>query len=319
MGNQISDINGELKNISTSKLTQFIEKWALEKYDGGLNYNKNKNEHLLDILKKRAACIGELSIKVAIPEIQQVGLIPSDNDKIVYSSINIKVFKNNEELDDYIKSSSGFSYTNKTGVILSSSTCGNRLYRPLCNQVYLDRNNIYTTTIEKLYGPLPDINNTDNRKVNAYSECNCENSFYKINDVKNAVISSDTLRMSNDVLAQNLDPRCTAVINKAYKLVDDRITGNLQVCFNELNIGGNITTAEKSELNFVQTCTQTINTESGSSDNLTQPINTESGSSKEVPIPTLSNDSAPPKSNDILLYSAVASIVIFNLIFLLRK
>jgi hypothetical protein len=305
MGNQISNNNGELTNIQTSKLTQFIQKWALEKYDGGLNYNKNESEHLLDILKKRAACTGQLAVNIAIPEIQQVGLIPSDNDKIVYSSINIKVFKDNKELQDYINSSNGFSFTIDKGVIRSSSTCGNRLYRPLCNQVYLDRNNIYTTTIQKLYGPLPDINNTDNRKVNAYSECNCENSFYKINDVENALIGSDTSGISNDVLAQNLDKRCTAVINTAYKLVDNRMTGNLQVCINEQKIGGNITATEKSEIGFVQTCTQTIKTESGTG--------------KKVPVPTPSGNTELPKSNDILLYSAVASIVIFNLIFLLRK
>lgn len=307
MGNEISDqSSGRLKNLENSKLTQFIQKWALENYDGGLNYGKTTSNSITDVLRKRAVCTRQLSLKIALPEIEA--------DKIVYSSILIDIFKNNPELEAYMNASNGFdSSLTEKGVVLSRSKCVNDLYIPLCGQVREDRDKMYSSLIHKLYGPLPDTNTTNNRKTNAYTDCNCENSFYKHN-INLSDVSSNVSGLSYDTLAQNLDKRCSGVLSTAFKTENAKYEQNLNVCINEQKIGGNITADEKSTIGLNQSCNQSISTGSGA------PGST--GGTPTTPAPPPQPQlpaSQPPKGNEILLYSAVASIVIFNLIFLLRK
>lgn len=313
MGNEISDqSSGRLKNLENSKLTQFIQKWALENYDGGLNYGKTTSNSITDVLRKRAVCTRQLSLKIALPEIEA--------DKIVYSSILIDIFKNNPELEAYMNASNGFdsSLTDK-GVVLSRSKCVNDLYIPLCGQVREDRDKMYSSIIHKLYGPLPDTNTTNNLKTNAYADCNCENSFYKHNNINLSDVSSNVSGLSYDTLAQNLDPRCskTDVLSIAFKTGYVKIDQNLNICINDQQIGGNITADEQSTIGLNQSCNQSISTGSGAPSS-TGGTPTPAPTIPVPPQPQLPA-SQPPKANEILLYSAVASIVIFNLIFLLRK
>jgi hypothetical protein len=74
MGNVIAAPD---RTVEASKIADFINKWALESYDDGLNYGKSRplisNKQLL---KKRACCTSQDSMPIALPT-----LVEDVNDK----------------------------------------------------------------------------------------------------------------------------------------------------------------------------------------------------------------------------------------------
>ena len=88
MGNIVSNENYKLKN---SELKNIIEDWALNNYDGGLNYNKNYNNPIKKLLQKRACCTRSENMVIALPDID---ITNANNIQLNsgYFPVNIDVF-----------------------------------------------------------------------------------------------------------------------------------------------------------------------------------------------------------------------------------
>ena len=245
MGNVISE-TGILK-INTD-LGKYILNWALNDYNPN---PKDPNQIALkNSLKKRACCTKQTFIPMAFPDID------SKLDKIILSSVKIPIFKTDQDINDtnctmLINSSSdpiNYKYTSGTstgGIYSTSEGCAN-IYGTLCKTIRNNRASVGDTEMEQLYGRNPDDIDPSNLLLNnPYIDCNCQNSWYNIQPA--SVLGG----LDREVLVQNNDSRCSTPANKTYKVINKIATS---ICFNSMNIGGNITAKDKAALNMDQKC-----------------------------------------------------------------
>jgi hypothetical protein len=242
MGNTISDTNGDLND---TVLANMINEWALNKYKMDLpDTTTYKN-----LLKKRACCTKQTSIPISIPSYDE------QNKKLEFSSVNINVFSNEDEItaaacsfeNDRYGNKKQYYFQNNNGFIISNQNCAT-IYPVLCNAVLNDRQN-YDNDYTRHYGAYPDTKNRrDNlNKVNTFIDCNCNNSLY-LSDLINAQTANN---VNPNTLAQSLDTRCSMNSTKTFKTVDDRIAN---LCLNNINVTGDIGVNNDAQLGITQSC-----------------------------------------------------------------
>ena len=263
MGNTISTRNGELIE---SQLRQHIINWAKNDYTEGLGTSaKYKN-----ILIKRACCTGVNELSIALPDINS-----TDN----YSTVIIPIFDNTNPMtpekctfqNDFSKK---YYYTDKSGFVISNGNCAS-LYNDLCANVRnehmdlvdaiekidrkynADDDRLPSRIPEDLYGFYADkdmtpTNMSKQYKVNAYVDCNCENSVFKQADI---TISTNQQKPNQDMNAQMFDMRCNSNFSRTFKTNDARVQN---ACFNSIAIDGHIDISDSSVANIGNSCNMDI-------------------------------------------------------------
>jgi hypothetical protein len=242
MGNTISEPNGELYD---TVLSNMVNKWALNKYTMDLPNNASYQ----NLIKKRACCTKQTSIPISIPSYDE------QNRKLEFSSVNINVFSNEDEItpstcsfeNDRFGNKKQYYFQDNNGFIISNQNCA-AIYPTICNSVLKDRQN-NENDYTRHYGGYPDTKNRIDllNKVNTFIDCNCKNSLY-LSDVINAQTVNN---VNPNSLAQSLDTRCSMNSTKTFKTIDDRIAN---LCLNNINVTGDIGVNNDAQLGITQTC-----------------------------------------------------------------
>jgi hypothetical protein len=271
MGNIVSNNGALIQNTDKTytQLSSIIQDWAINNYDGGLNYN-NPNNQITNLLKKRACCTGQVTKNIALPNVN----INSNTINSI-APIDIQVFTSDADfatqcnlLDD--SQNRMISYypgrqadSNRTANASCSAIyeCKNDPTNPfgcngqqtyhygLCNQVYKDRKLNYGDISVQSYGQ--NIDDTQN----PYSDCNCQNSVLRIL-VKEKLVSagnSESLTPDIEQLVQSLDGRCVETYYIPYV---DKLNS---LCLNYNNSDGANTVENNSNIKITQTCSTNQN------------------------------------------------------------
>lgn len=256
MGNVISDPLGIIKEDTI--LSTYIIDWALNNYPPN-----NTNQPLMSqALKKRACCTRQEKIPIALPGIDK-------NNKIQQYAVQIPVFDTQSNINASTcklpysgKNLADFSYDSvEDNFVLSGKQTCQDFYHTLCPDVVKKRSN-YPSSVAKSYGPNPDHGTTSEyQQVNAYLDCNCENSFYKLNAKKVSAAGGSSNNVSPDQMAQTLDARCNYQPVKTFKVNKQVVTS---LCINSIQTG-DISASDQASLGMNQSCSSTTNNQQGSS------------------------------------------------------
>jgi hypothetical protein len=202
---------------NNTSLNKIIIDWAINNYSipDGTN---NKN-----ILKKRACCTRKINVPINIAGV--------DGNSIKEFEVNIPIFSDQNNINTSTCSSlddTPFSYLIQDNIVNENakSTCKN-FYNNYCKNIRDDRikkfKNKYS---DELFGPNPD-DSAKGLPKNAYTDCNCENSPYK---VYNSEFGGN---YSPDLLAQTIDSRCANGIKNDTAWVDKYVINNVGPCNNQ--------------------------------------------------------------------------------------
>ena len=262
MGNVISDPLGIIKEDTI--LSTYIVNWALNNYPPN-----NTNQPLMSqALKKRACCTRQEKIPIALPGIDK-------NNKIQQYAVQIPIFDTQSNINASTcklpysgKNLADFSYDSvEDNFVLSGKQTCQDFYHTLCPDVVKKRSN-YPSSVAKSYGPNPDHGTTSEyQQVNAYLDCNCENSFYKLNAKKVSAAGGSSNNVSPDQMAQTLDARCNYQPVKTFKVNKQVVTS---LCINSIQTG-DISASDQASLGMNQSCSSTTNNQQGSSSSASTP------------------------------------------------
>lgn len=253
MGNIISQDNV----IKSKTLRDYINTWALDTYDGGMYDDSMKtNKTYQYLLKKRACCTRQPTVKIALPY-ANLNITTSLYDGINYidntAPIPITVFPSDDYLtaanctfpnnsdnnvpyllivDKAAAQAQADAYAQGHGQIFTSfttpdackilyegSTGGyNSQLGGFCKKVKADRKLKYDNDIQVAYGP----STSDDNNVN--SDCNCVLSIFAGNETLKSNLQSNQLYSNSDAtIVQNLDQRCSLMSTGAYNNYDAKV------------------------------------------------------------------------------------------------
>ncbi len=317
MGNVITNNDGYVQD---SVLGDIVNKWALNDYDAGLGYCDSNSDCkkipvIKELLKKRACCIRQDVMSIALPNID-IDLKNKDNPiKDGYNVVHIRVFNDLTDLKH------NCTIENKKYLLPSnfdtSGAEGNciALYEGdypeigLCASIKKDRQMQYDNPYDVAYSIYP-----ENQQENVYSDCNCLNSMLR----DKPELFKSSYQLSGDLIAQKFDNKCSNLGNNVYK----RTNVNVDLCVNIVN-ADNLSLADKSIINLKQSCNFN-NTQDESVSNKTEmPIIPPEPQTTNTSEPQTTNTSEPPTtptaSSNILKISIpiIIGIIITAIIYIL--
>ena len=287
MGNVIAAPD---RTVETSKIADLINKWALESYDDGLNYGKNKplisNNQLL---KKRACCTNQESMPIAFPTLVQdnknynnyIGIVAADTTasivldnngqplglpailyNVPHTNVLVRIFNDTNNLENKCIFDTDNKTTTNYAVDVSPQG-GWKFHTEACSNLYHGINDRTGDSFCKhVRDDRSKVYNLDSKIAygptnynidNSYLDCNCENSL---------------LRKAQDQIAfydkDNQKPIHTIDTDMMVQLLDQKCEEvssfskiykkNVQnLCINLADLR-NINIQDKSILNTNQTC-----------------------------------------------------------------
>ena len=226
MGNAISNNTSGL--VYNDPLGNYVKRWGLKSYKP----NPIVAPHArTNTLKKRACCTGQQNVYIPFPGVD-------GGKNIVSVAVGIPVFESRQDInpqncmfeDDTGRVTTHMSKSEAGNVYSDAPSCQS-FYSEFCNGVRRGRL-MYDKEDYKSYGLLPDKKEgyTQEYQVNAYIDCNCENSFYK---TEYDLIQQESPMLDADTLAQTLDQRCAGQSDKTFK---SSIKKMANLCFNYVNL-----------------------------------------------------------------------------------
>jgi hypothetical protein len=286
MGNVITDSGGTTR-IKNTPLGKFIKDWAINNFVIHPDF-QNQDLHKFT-LKKRACCTNNTQPTIGVMDVNPD---PKDNKMYQYA-VGIPVFEDRSDIkrENCMLPYAGdkddnFMYDSydSNQVLSSKHTCADFYENRFCPMVRRNRSyyklnlkdpKLSLAQMASLYGVNPD-KARDNR-VNAYVDCNCENSFFK--STLGTVQTNN--RASPDQMAQTLDSRCNQNLDKAWRK-SHNIINNL--CINSINVQGGITADNGGQIAIQQQCS--VSTSNGPSSPTQSPSPTqEPAPSSPTPAP----------------------------------
>ena len=291
MGNelQIND-NGILR--TDTELARYIKDFLINRH----NFTNNSN--LANYLKKRACCTNQRVIPISLPRYD------TTTNKVYPTTMNVRVFEATDNMAQLCNFADGSNYhepTRNTSTFVPKAECSG-FYNNFCSKVKDGRAN-YTSLAHKRYGPYrdnaihynsvpintPEINRLRDLNVtNQFYDCNCENSVYQLDIPANIVqnTAGGSINLTQNVITQNFDTRCSLGLASRYYLSYDKIEGDLSVCINNNTLGySNL--GEEAALNVNQVCN--LNNNDSPNNNSPTGDPTTATPTKVVPIITLDN------------------------------
>ncbi len=286
MGNAIASPD---RTIEPSKIADLINAWALENYDDGLNYGKDKplipNQMLL---KKRACCTNQTHMALSFPTLVEdvndknnfVGIVAADASTTLaldsqgntfglpsvgirspHTNVSIKIFENTNNLEN--KCIFNQNATDTTNYAITPSPLGGWSFSTnACYNLYHGSDDKTGDSFCKhVRDDRSKIYNSDSQIAygptnynidNSYMDCNCENSLLR--KVKTPILynkdNQEPIRSFNDdTIVQLLDQKCEELTS--YSKIYQKNIQNLCINISDFK---NINIQDKSILNNNQTC-----------------------------------------------------------------
>lgn len=232
-------------DINNTKLGDFVREWT-NIYDDGLKYGKQlpeANYAYDNLLKKRACCTNQTSMKVNLPLLQENKLLTD----FQFGTVSIQVIndkdaectstaKNPLDTDPTRKDASGknYRYNYKRGTENSPNGCV-ALYggepgekpRPIIEDMFCD----HVKMERKLMAENSSLNKQEDKvsftsygkyyndgspSRNGYIDCNCANSAYYDYRIKGVTTDNIKSELPGHYLAQLLDNKCNIYLTQAY-------------------------------------------------------------------------------------------------------
>lgn len=357
MGNIVSQ-NWEDYNVNNAsnsdsmlnnniKISDFIKEWAINDYDDGLLYSYNIlnkkpiGENYSKLLKKRACCVQQINVPVALP------LLYNNNvyDNFNHGVISIPVFQNEGELEVkctrnqiehtmdlldnttyYRKYTKGVKTTAPQACINLYGTYNDVNDKTFCNHIKLDRQSMalsYTTNKEdqKYYISYGKYHNDIFERRNPYIDCNCKNSTLWDDSRENGSSDSGILgklsnnstynKISGEDMSQLIDIKCANAGDRAYKENIANTIGCLQI----QNIINNKYT--NTTQNNIMNCNLSQSDEKTIRSNL--PVSTPDPQLTKSSVPIIYlNNNEDPNNNTYIIITIIIILIAGGFLFIFR-
>lgn len=236
--------NSKNLDINNTKLGDFVRNWT-NTYDDGLKYGKQlpeANYAYDNLLKKRACCTNQTSMKVNLPLLQENKLLTD----FQFGTVSIQVISKDAECtstatnpldthptrkdanDQYYK----YNYNRGTEnapngcVALYGGEPGEKP-RPIIEDMFCD----HVKMERKLMAENSSLNKKEDKvsftsygkyyndrlpSRNGYIDCNCANSAYYDYPIKGVTVDNIKSELPGHYLAQLLDNKCIIYLTQAY-------------------------------------------------------------------------------------------------------